>query len=133
MAVVITIIGVFFTIRVPLTGGLLLLAFDLGFAGLVVPLTGGLFWPKSTWQGALFWIIVGSATRLILFALMPMMFGIENTLLYIPNRLLSETFDGFPTLISPIVELIVFVVVSTITYVPVTAQAMERQKVSGRL
>ncbi len=132
MAVVITIIGVFFALRVPQTGVLLLLAFDLGFAGLVVPLTGGLYWPKSTWQGALSCIIIGSATRLIMFALMPVMFGTENTLLYIPNSLFSEGFDGFPTLISPIVGLIVFVVVSNMTYVPAPAQTAERQRVSAR-
>ncbi|MGB7086318.1 MAG: hypothetical protein WBD47_12250, partial [Phormidesmis sp.] len=133
MAVVITVIGVFFALRIPQTGVLLLLAFDLGFAGLVIPLTGGLFWPKATWQGALSCIIVGSLTRLIFFVLTPMMFGVENTLLYIPNGLFADTFDGFPTLISPIVGLIVFVVVSKMTYVPVSAQVTERQKVLTRL
>lgn len=48
MAVVITLLGVFLGLRVPQTGVLLLLAFDLSFAGLVVPLLGGLFWPQST-------------------------------------------------------------------------------------
>ncbi len=85
MAVVITVLGVFFAIRVPQTGVLLLLAFDLGFAGLVVPLTGGLFWARATWQGAIACIIIGSLTRLLFFVLMPTMFGVDNTLLYIPN------------------------------------------------
>lgn len=118
MAVVITVMGVFFAIQVPQTGVLLLLAFDLGFAGLIVPLTGGLFWPRSTWQGALACIIVGSLTRLTFFVLMPTMFGAENTLLYIPNDIFSSAFDGFPTLISPLIGLAVFVIVSWLTYKP---------------
>ncbi|MGB3671645.1 MAG: sodium:solute symporter family protein [Phormidesmis sp.] len=133
MAVVITVVGVFFALRIPQTGVLLLLAFDLGFAGLVVPLTGGLFWAKATWQGALSCIIIGSLTRLIFFALMPVMFGTENTLLYIPNGLFAETFDGFPTLISPIVGLVVFVVVSNITYVPELTQSVHRERELSRL
>ncbi|PSB14912.1 sodium:solute symporter [filamentous cyanobacterium CCP2] len=116
MAVVITLMGVFFALRIPQTGILLLLAFDLGFAGLLVPLTGGLFWPKATSQGALACIIVGSLTRLIFFVLMPTTFGIENTLLYIPNSIFSESFDGLPTLISPLIGLVVFLTVSNMTY-----------------
>ncbi|PSN19247.1 sodium:solute symporter [filamentous cyanobacterium CCP5] len=122
MAVVITVMGVFFAIQVPQTGVLLLLAFDLGFAGLIVPLTGGLFWPRSTWQGALSCIVVGSAARLIFFVLMPTMFGADNTLLYIPNSLFTPAFDGFPTMICPLIGLVVFVVVSHFTYKPLAAQ-----------
>ncbi len=118
MAILITLMGVFFAIQIPQTGVLLLLAFDLGFAGLVIPLTGGLFWSRATWQGALACIIVGSGIRLVLFALMPTMFGVDNTLLYIPNALFTPDFDGFPTLISPLIGLVVFVVVSHLTYKP---------------
>lgn len=112
MAIVITALGVFFALRVPETGVLLVLAFDMMMAGVVVPLAGGLFWTKATSQGALACIIVGSLTRLILFVLMPTAFGAENTLLYIPNPVFTIDFDGFPTLISPLVGLVVFVVVS---------------------
>ena len=116
MAFVITFFGVIFALKVPQTGVLLLLAFDLGFAGLVVPLAGGLYWSKSTWQGALSCIILGSLTRLVLFVLMPTSFGIENTLLYVPNSIFTREFDGFPTLISPLVGLAAFVIVSRMTY-----------------
>ncbi|MEM6452241.1 MAG: sodium:solute symporter family protein [Cyanobacteria bacterium P01_D01_bin.105] len=133
MAVAITVLGVFFAIRIPQTGVLLTLAFDLSFASLVVPLTGGLFWSKSTWQGALSCIIVGAATRLIMFVLMPMMYGVENTLLYIPNNLFSAGFDGFPTLICPLIGLVVFVIVSNMTYVPITTQAADRQRALSQL
>jgi len=115
MAFVITIMGVFFALKVPATGVLLLLAFDLSFAGLVVPLAGGLYWRKATWQGALACIILGSLTRLILFVLMPTAFGNDNTLLYIPNSILTTDFDGFPTLISPLIGLAAFIIVSMMT------------------
>ncbi|MEM9276747.1 MAG: sodium:solute symporter family protein [Cyanobacteria bacterium P01_F01_bin.143] len=115
MAFVITSLGVLFALKVPQTGVLLLLAFDLGFAGLLVPLAGGLYWPKATWQGALSCIILGSLTRLVLFVLMPTTFGIENTLLYLPNNIFTPDFDGFPTLISPLVGLAAFIIVSNLT------------------
>ena len=116
MAIFITLLGVFLGLRVPQTGVLLLLGFDLGFAGLVVPLLGGLFWRKATTQGAFACIVAGSITRLFFFVFMPTMFGIDNTLLYIPNNTFTVDFDGFPTLISPIVGLIAFVIVSNLTY-----------------
>ena len=134
MAIVITLLGVFLGLRVPQTGVLLLLGFDLGFAGLVVPLLGGLFWVQATRQGALACIIAGSITRLFFFALMPTMFGIENTLFYIPNDLFTLDFDGFPTLISPLVGLIAFVIGSKLTYNPLTAEqdrAKLREEVSA--
>ena len=115
MALVITLMGVFFAVKVPQTGILLLLAFDLGFAGLLVPLAGGLFWSKATWQGALSCIVLGSLTRLVFFVLMPTAFGIDNTLLYIPNDVFTADFDGFPTLISPLVGLAAFIIISSLT------------------
>ncbi|WP_353258040.1 sodium:solute symporter family protein [Prochlorothrix hollandica] len=115
MAVVITVIGVIFAVLVPQTGILLLLAFDLGFAGLLIPLVGGIYWSGSTAPGALACIIVGTLTRLGFFVLMPTMFGADNTLLYLENPLLTADFDGFPTLISPLVGLVAFVGVSLLT------------------
>jgi Na+/proline symporter len=122
MAVVITLLGVFLGLKVPQTGVLLLLAFDMSFAGLVVPLIGGLFWLKATRQGALACIAVGSLSRLLMFSLMPTMFGVDNTLLYIPNGLFTAAFDGFPTLISPVLGLVAFVAVSLLTYKPLSAE-----------
>ena len=116
MAVVITLLGAFFALRAPQTGVLLLLAFDIGFAGLIVPLAGGLFWPKATREGALACIILGSLTRLLLFVLMPVAFGIDNTLLYLPNSLFTPDFDGIPTLLSPLIGLVAFWLISDRTY-----------------
>ncbi len=115
MAVVITGFGVFFALKVPQTGILLLLAFDIGFAGLLIPLVGGLFWSQSTWKGALACIIVGTTTRLVFFVFMPTVFGIDNTLFYIKNSVFTADFDGFPTLISPLIGFLVFVIISKMT------------------
>ena len=65
--------------------------------------------------GLLLGIILGSLTRLIFFVLMPTTFGIDNTLLYIPNNIFSPDFDGFPTLISPLVGLAAFIIISNLT------------------
>lgn len=118
MAIPITLLGIFFAIRVPQTGVLLLLAFDVGFAGLLVPLVGGLFWPKATKVAAIACILVGSLTRLVLFTFMPVTFGNDNTLLYIPNSLFTKELDGIPTLLSPLIGLVVFITVSHLTYRP---------------
>ncbi|OZH51229.1 sodium:solute symporter [Hydrocoleum sp. CS-953] len=115
MAFGITSLGVLFAVLVPQTGILLLLAFDLGFAGLLVPLAGGLYWPKAKKYGALACIISGTGTRLILFVLMPKMFGSDNSLLYIKNPIFTADFDGFPTLIAPLVGLVAFIAVSLVT------------------
>ena len=132
LSIVITLLGVFLGLRVPQTGVLLLLGFDLGFAGLVVPLLGGLFWSQATRQGALACIVAGSITRLTFFVLMPTMFGIENTLLHFPNGLFTIDFDGFPTLISPLVGLIAFVIASKLTYKPLNVE-QQRAKLQEKL
>ena len=46
---------------------------------------------------------------------MPTTFGIENTLFYIPNEIFTSDFDGFPTLISPLIGLAMFIIVSNLT------------------
>jgi Na+/proline symporter len=115
MAFVITTLGVIFAVKVPQTGILLLLAFDIGFAGLLVPLAGGLYWPRANQYGAIACILSGTATRLLFFVFMPTVFGIDNTLFYIPNDVFTLAFDGFPTLISPLVGLTAFITVSLAT------------------
>ena len=132
MALPITLMGIFFALRVPATGMLLLLAFDLGFAGLVVPLAGGLWWSGATREGALACIILGSLTRLVLFVLMPVTFGIDNTLWHIPNEIFTPAFDGVPTLISPIVGFVAFVLVSRGTKRNELVTEMTRPRVNVR-
>ncbi|MBA3472658.1 MAG: sodium:solute symporter family protein [Rubrobacter sp.] len=115
MTVPITLVGIFFAIRVPETGILLTLAFDVLFAGLLVPFVLGLYWSGATGPAALAAIIAGTTTRLAFFVLMPTVYTAENTLLYIPNEVFVASFDGVPTLISPLVGLTVFVVVALAT------------------
>jgi SSS family solute:Na+ symporter len=81
----------------PEPGILLVLAFDVVFAGCLVPLTLGLYWKKANTPGALAGVIVGSVLRLILFYTIP------------------EHLAGLDTMIAPVVCLIVMVVVSLMT------------------
>jgi solute:Na+ symporter, SSS family len=106
-------IAIFFALRVPETGILLTLAFDLMLAGLVVPFVLGHWWPsRITTAAAAASIGVGVVLRLVLFALTPTFYGVENTLLYIPNDVFGPGFDGWITLICPVVSLAVFVAVA---------------------
>ena len=76
---------------------MLVLAFDVVFAGCLVPLTLGLFWKKANSYGALAAVVVGSVLRLILFFTIP------------------EHLAGLDTLIPPVVSLMVMVPVSLMT------------------
>jgi SSS family solute:Na+ symporter len=106
-------IAIFFALRVPETGILLTLAFDLMLAGLVVPFVLGHWWPaRITSAAAAASIGVGVVLRLVFFALTPTFYGVENTLLHVPNDVFGAGFDGWPTLICPVVSLAVFVAVA---------------------
>jgi SSS family solute:Na+ symporter len=106
-------IAIFFALRVPETGILLTLAFDLMLAGLVVPFVLGHWWPaRITTAAAAASIGVGVVLRLVFFALTPTFYGVENTLLHVPNDVFGAGFDGWPTLICPVVSLAVFVAVA---------------------
>jgi len=81
----------------------------------LVPFVLGLWWTKANGAAALAAIVAGTATRLALFALTPTFCGVENTLLYVPNGLFAASFDGLPTLLSPLVGLAVYVAVTLAT------------------
>jgi Na+/proline symporter len=81
----------------PEPGIMLVLAFDVVFAGCFVPLTLGLFWKKANTPGALAAVIVGSLTRLVLYFTIP------------------EHLAGLDTMIPPVVSLLVMVPVSLLT------------------
>lgn len=115
ITVPVTLLGIFFAIRVPETGILLTLAFDVLFASLLVPFVLGLWWPLANGAAALAAIVAGAATRLAFFALIPTTYGVENTLLYVPNAVFTAAFDGLPTLISPVVGLATYAVVTLAT------------------
>ncbi len=81
----------------PEPGIMLVLAFDVVFAGLLVPLTLGIYWKKANTYGAMSAIVVGSVLRLILFFTIP------------------ERLAGLDTMIPPVVSLLVMVPVSLLT------------------
>lgn len=128
MAVPITVLGVFFALRVPATGMLLVLAFDIMFAGALVPLALGLYWPDvATTPAALASMISGSVTRLAFFVLIPVTYGYENTLLYVQNDIFTAAFDGIPTFIAPTVSLAVFLAVGYATRESYGVRTLDRQ------
>jgi Na+/proline symporter len=97
MAIPVVALAIWIAIIKPEPGILLVLAFDVVFAGCLVPLTLGIYWKKANTPGALAAIFVGSILRLILFYQIP------------------EHLAGLDTLIPPVVSLIVMVPVSLLT------------------
>ena len=97
MAIPVVAFAIFLAIVKPEPGIMLVLAFDVVFAGCLVPLTLGIYWKKANTPGALAAIFVGSILRLILFYKMP------------------EHLAGLDTLIPPVASLIVMVPVSLLT------------------
>ena len=86
-----TIGGAAFAIYRPEPGLLLVLAFDILFAGCVVPLFAGVYWPKANATGAVTAIVIGTSTRIAM------------------NFLVPEELAGLDTLLPPIVSALVFV------------------------
>jgi solute:Na+ symporter, SSS family len=108
-------IAVLFAIRVPETGILLTLAFDLMLACLVVPFILGHYWSRSTREAAIAAIAVGFVVRLGLFVVTPTIFGADNTLLYVENSVVGAGFDGYPTFLGGLASLVAFVGVALLT------------------
>lgn len=128
MAVPITLLGIFFALRVSATGMLLVLAFDIMLAGAFVPLVFGLYWPDmANTPAALSSMVAGSATRLVLFVLVPTTYAYENTLLYVPNDIFTASFDGLPTFIAAGVSLVTFVGVAYATADAYDARTLDRE------
>ena len=110
-----TVLSIVIAVYVQQTGILLTLAFDLMLACLVVPFILGLVWRRGTGVAAVAAMVVGLVVRLVLFALTPTMYGVENTILYIPNDLVGAAFDGWPTFIAFAASIATYVVVSLVT------------------
>ncbi|MCK5753888.1 MAG: sodium:solute symporter, partial [Mycobacterium sp.] len=105
-------VSIVFALEVPQTGILLTLAFDLLLACLIVPFILGMYWRRGTAMAAGAAIVVGLVVRLGLFVLTPTMYGVDNTILYLPNGLFDATFDGYPTFLAFLASLITYVVVA---------------------
>ncbi|CAN5521673.1 sodium:solute symporter family protein [soil metagenome] len=110
-----TVLSIVIAVYVQQTGILLTLAFDLMLACLVVPFILGLVWRRGTVVAAVAAIVVGLVVRLVLFVLTPTMYGVENTILYIPNDLVGAAFDGWPTFIAFGASIAAYVAVSLLT------------------
>jgi SSS family solute:Na+ symporter len=125
-------IAIFFALAVPQTGILLTLAFDLMLAGLIVPFVLGHYWSRISTAAAAAAIAVGVFVRLMLFALTPTMYGVPNTVLYVPNDVFGPGFDGWPTFIAPVASLIAFVAVALLgpTRTPTPAPPIPARKPS---
>ncbi|UBU08906.1 sodium:solute symporter family protein [Nonomuraea gerenzanensis] len=107
--------AVLLALRVPQTGVLLTLAFDLMLACLVVPFVLGFWWRRGGAPAAMAALTVGLVVRLALFVITPTMYGAPNTLLYLPNTLVDATFDGWPTFIALGASLIAYLSVALLT------------------
>jgi SSS family solute:Na+ symporter len=53
--------------------------------------------------------------RLVLFVMTPTISGVDNTILYVQNTLVTTAFDGWPTFIAFAAALTTYVVVSLLT------------------
>jgi len=95
-AIPITILAVVFAIIRPDPGILLVVAFDIVFAGLFFPLVFGIYWKKGSSSAAFVSIIVASIARLILYFQIP------------------EKYIGLDTLIPPVISLVLFVGISIV-------------------
>lgn len=115
IAIPIAALGAIFALRLPSTGILLVLAFDISLAGVVIPYVLGMYWSKANAPAALAAIVTGATTRIGLFVLMPETYAYENTLLYVPNDVFTPAFDGYPTFICLLLSLGVFVTVAQLT------------------
>lgn len=92
----------------PQPGMLLVVAFDIVFAGCVVPLFFGVYWKKANRTGALAAILSGTAARLIAYVVTP------------------ANLSGLDTLIPPVISLIVFVAVCQMSEAPAKIDVKER-------
>ncbi len=110
-----TLLSIAIAIYVKQTGILLTLAFDLLLACLTVPFILGLVWRRGTTTAAVASMAVGFVVRIVLFVMTPTMFGVENTILYIPNDLVGAAFDGWPTFIAFAAGLLTYLAVSLAT------------------
>jgi solute:Na+ symporter, SSS family len=110
-----TLLSILIAVYVKQTGILLTLAFDLLLACLVVPFILGLVWRKGSATAALVSIAVGLAVRLVLFVMTPTMYGLDNTILYMPNGVFDASFDGWPTFIAFAASLITYVGIALVT------------------
>jgi Na+/proline symporter len=95
----VTLGSIIIAILRPVPGDLLILAFDVVFAGCLVPLAFGIYWKRATARAALWAVIVPSILRIVLHFVSD--YG-----------LISGVYAGIETLIPPIISCVILVCVS---------------------
>jgi Na+/proline symporter len=120
-------VAIVVALRVPQTGILLTLAFDLMLACLLVPFVMAHYWSRASAYAAAASIAVGLVIRLVLFVLTPTIYGAENTLLYVPNDWFGPGFDGWPTFIAAFASLAAFIVVALLRAPAPAAPSLVRE------
>lgn len=108
-------VGALVALRVPQTGILLTLAFDLLLASLVVPFALGLYWRRGGAAAAVAAMVVGMGVRLTFFVLTPTIYGVPNTLLHLDNDLVAATVDGWSTFWAAAASLLAYVAVAAVS------------------
>lgn len=108
----IAVSAMLFALLFPYPGIMLTVAFDVLFAGCLIPFIAAFILRDPSKRAALAAIIVGSLARLLFAVLTPTTFGLENTIFYIENSFLGAETDGIGTIVSPILSLIAFVFVT---------------------
>ena len=87
-----TVGGALFAWYRPEPGILLALAFDIVLAGCVLPLIAGVYWKKANATGAMASIVIGTASRVVCYYLVP------------------EDLAGLDTLLPPVIGAVAFFV-----------------------
>lgn len=105
-------IGILVALRVSHTGILLTLTFDLLCASLVAPFVLSLWTRLVSTRALVISTVLGLGVRLGFFVLTPTIYGVENTLLYLPNEMVTESVDGWTTFLAAAVSVVVYVVVA---------------------
>lgn len=95
-AVPVTVLGILIAIIRPVPGDLLVLAFDVVFAGCLVPLTLGIYWEKTTSAAAFWSMLIASLSRIFLH-------------MYLEHLNLPPQWAGLETLVPPVLSLIICV------------------------
>jgi len=72
-------------------------------------------WRRGGAMAAMVSIVVGLTVRLVLFAMTPTMYGLDNTILYIPNTVIDASFDGWPTFIAFAASIITYAAIALVT------------------
>jgi SSS family solute:Na+ symporter len=113
MVAPITLASVVLALVFPVPGELLILAFDVVFAGCVVPLALGIYWKRGTGQAAVLAILIPSVLRVVLYFVFADL-GLDPRL------------KGIDTLTPPLLSLAIFVGVSLSRRVPDTGPSESR-------